>query len=68
MDAMFRLSRYRQGDDEVKLGLPRTPNMQRDTSVSSNQISFIDYVIAPLFSLFQEVLPHGRTPVFMTRS
>ena len=40
----------RQGDMEKKLGLPVSPNMDRDfLNVPASQIAFIDYIVTPLF-------------------
>ena len=44
---------YSQGDEEKKLGLPVSMFMDRETAVVSKcQVGFIDYIVMPLFELW----------------
>eukprot|EP01063_Lacrimia_lanifica_P039859 TRINITY_DN886_c0_g2_i1.p1 TRINITY_DN886_c0_g2~~TRINITY_DN886_c0_g2_i1.p1 ORF type:complete len:694 (+),score=271.33 TRINITY_DN886_c0_g2_i1:152-2233(+) len=51
---------YLQGDAEVKSGVPISPFMDRrkhDTDFHKGQVSFINYIVYPLFDAVGEVFP-----------
>jgi len=49
---------FQQGDQERDLNLPITHLCDRYTvNVAKSQIGFIDFVVAPFFSLMKEILP-----------
>ena len=50
-----------QGDAEARLGYPISPFMDRnkdDTDFVKGQISFMNYIVVPLFNAGAELLPN----------
>jgi hypothetical protein len=49
---------FAQGDAEKALGLPRTPNMDRDTTKQAElSVNFVDFIVGPFFMALTELLP-----------
>jgi len=49
---------FHQGDREKALGLPLTPGYDRETAnVASSQLAFYKYIVAPLYTAFDELVP-----------
>jgi cAMP-specific phosphodiesterase 4 len=54
---------FRQGDREKQLGLAISPMMNRDKpAIEKSQIGFIDYVIHPLYKLWNQFIPEETQP------
>ena len=54
---------YLQGDAEASIGLTISPFMNRrshDTDFPAGQVSFMNYIVAPLFSSVAEMLPEMK--------
>jgi hypothetical protein len=49
---------YEQGDREREYGLPISPMMDRENpTVEKSQCFFIEFIVSPLFCLFDEHVP-----------
>lgn len=56
-----------QGEMEKQLGLPVSPFMDRDTIVIKKmQVGFADFIVAPLFSVWAQILPNINTGAYRT--
>ena len=54
---------YLQGEAEARMGLPISPFMDRrkhDTDFHKGQVSFMNYIVCPLFDSISEVFPDMR--------
>nr|BAA34310.1 EFPDE4 [Ephydatia fluviatilis] len=47
---------YRQGDEERKLGIPVNPLGDRSVSIEKCQVTFIDYIVYPLWETWAELV------------
>jgi hypothetical protein len=49
---------FKQGDSEKKLGLPPTPNMDRETTKQAElSVNFVDFIVGPFFMALTSLLP-----------
>ena len=49
---------FEQGDKERKMGLPISPNCDRNTTKEpESQIGFINFVVKPAFMLLADIIP-----------
>ena len=49
---------FAQGDAEKAMDLPRTPNMDRDTTKQAElSVNFVDFIVGPFFMALTELLP-----------
>mmetsp|Transcript_19452 Transcript_19452/g.25356 ORF Transcript_19452/g.25356 Transcript_19452/m.25356 type:complete len:367 (+) Transcript_19452:229-1329(+) len=49
---------FKQGDLEKRLGLPITPNMDRDTTKQAElSVNFVDFIVGPFFMALTSLLP-----------
>eukprot|EP00731_Ephydatia_muelleri_P019154 Em0011g1194a len=56
---------YRQGDEERKLGIPVNPLGDRSVSIEKCQVTFIEYIVYPLWETWAElVYPDAQDIVF----
>eukprot|EP01063_Lacrimia_lanifica_P008970 TRINITY_DN16020_c0_g1_i1.p1 TRINITY_DN16020_c0_g1~~TRINITY_DN16020_c0_g1_i1.p1 ORF type:complete len:693 (+),score=209.95 TRINITY_DN16020_c0_g1_i1:132-2210(+) len=57
---------YTQGDKEEQAGLPISPFMDRrkkETDLAKGQMSFINFIVMPLFQMMSELLPNLKFSV-----
>ncbi|CAL1581485.1 unnamed protein product [Knipowitschia caucasica] len=55
---------FRQGDKEVKLGLPFSPLCDRKaTMIAQSQIGFIDFIVEPTFSVLVDTMEKVIAPL-----
>ncbi|RLN02268.1 hypothetical protein BBO99_00001212 [Phytophthora kernoviae] len=56
-----------QGEMEKQLSLPVSPFMDRDTIVIKKmQVGFADFIVAPLFSVWAQILPNVNAVAYRT--
>jgi hypothetical protein len=49
---------FNQGDLEKKMGLPPTPNMDRETTKQAElSVNFVDFIVGPFFMALTSLLP-----------
>lgn len=55
---------FRQGEEELSLGLPVSPNMDPQVaSVSAINVGFIDFIVLPYFEALAELYPKSKKMV-----
>jgi hypothetical protein len=55
---------FKQGDEELRLGLPISPNCDRNTTIPSvSQMGFIQFVIEPAFQVLGNYIPFVQEQV-----
>ena len=55
---------FDQGDLERELGLPISPNCNRDTtSIASSQVGFVKFVVGPAYEVLGEFIPAVQTDI-----
>ncbi|RKP02065.1 hypothetical protein CXG81DRAFT_3602, partial [Caulochytrium protostelioides] len=59
---------YDQGDEELRLGLPVSPNMERRMPVNQIGLEFNAYVAAPFFTALAELMPRFKGLVQILKS
>ncbi|TMW62867.1 hypothetical protein Poli38472_005485 [Pythium oligandrum] len=58
---------FLQGDMEKRLNLPVSPFMDRETIVIKKmQVGFADFIVAPLFSVWAQILPNVNAVAYKT--
>ena len=51
---------FKQYEEEVKLGLPTLPMMERTVNVSQNQVGFINFMVLPLYQVLSDAFPQVK--------
>jgi len=57
---------FRQGDDEIKIGLPASPMMDRNTTlIPESQIGFMNVIVQPAFTVLHDMFDLVTTQILL---
>ena len=57
---------FRQGDDEIKIGLPASPMMDRNTTlIPDSQIGFMNVIVKPTFTVLHDMFDLITTQILL---